>query len=437
MVGTGLYDRENLDVNEYGHLCMRDHDLVDLANRFGTPLYVVDAQRIRENFRRFREAFESYPRVLIAYAYKANSSLAICSILKKEGAGAEVVSGGELLIALKIRVDPENIVFDGVSKGEAELRMAIQKEVGAINIESLEELEKIEEIASDLGKRAKIGVRLNPGVSVKTHSHDITGARSSKFGLDYEGAFKAYKKAKEMDNVEVKGIHMHIGSQITELVSFREATLRLFNFISKLKEMGIFLDYIDLGGGLGIAYESSKVDYLKEYSTTLLDVTKEKIEELELGEPRLIFEPGRYLVADSSVLLTRVNYVKEIFGRKWALVDAGMNDFIRPAFYGAYHEIVAANKASQPKSRRYDVGGPICESSDVFGRDVKLPEINQGDLLAILDVGAYGMSMANQYNMRPRPLMILLDGFRVGMIRERENYEDLISKERIPDWLDP
>ncbi|RLG41389.1 MAG: diaminopimelate decarboxylase [Thermoproteota archaeon] len=422
--------RENLWVNERGHLCIRGHDLVELAERFGTPLYVIDAQRIRENYRRFRDAFNSYPRVLIAYAYKANPNLAVCSILKEEGAGAEVVSGGELYIALKVGVNPEKIVFDGVSKGEDELKMAIEGEIGAINVESLEELRKIERIASKLGKKARIGVRLNPDVPVRTHPHDVTGAKYSKFGLDFESALKAYEMAMKMEHIEVKGIHIHIGSQITQVDSFRSAALRLFDLVSKLKEMGVMLEYLDFGGGLGITYGGRK-DYLKEYARTLLELTRTKIGELDLGEPKLIFEPGRYIVADSSVLLTRVNYVKEIFGRKWVLVDAGMNDFMRPAMYGAAHQIVPVNKPEGEE--RYNVGGPICESSDVFGRDVRLPEMEAGDLLAIFDVGAYGICMSSQYNSRPRPAMILIDEAKVSVVRERETYEDLISKDRIPN----
>ncbi|RLG40604.1 MAG: diaminopimelate decarboxylase [Thermoproteota archaeon] len=418
----------NLWINEGGHLCIRGHDLVELAEKFGTPLYVVDAQRIRENYRRFRDAFSSYPRVLIAYAYKANPNLAVCSILKDEGAGAEVVSGGELYIALKVGVDPEKIVFDGVSKGEEELRMAIEEEIGAINVESLEELRKIEKIASRLGKKARIGVRLNPDVPVRTHPHDVTGARHSKFGLDFKSALKAYEMAMKMRNIEVKGVHIHIGSQITQVDSFKSAALKLFDLASRLRGMGITLEYLDLGGGLGVTQGK---DHLKEYADALLKVIREKAEELDLGEPKLIFEPGRYIVADSSVLLTRVNYVKEIFGRKWVLVDAGMNDFIRPAMYGATHKIVPVNKPQGEE--RYDVGGPICESSDVFGRDVRLPKMEAGDLLAILDVGAYGICMSSQYNSRPRPAMVLVDGDKVSVVRERETYEDLISKDRIPD----
>jgi len=435
LVKGEVYNRENLDVNEDGHLCIGGHDLVDLADRFGTPLYVVDAQRIRENFRRFKKAFESYPKLLIAYAYKANPTLAICSILREEGAGAEVVSGGELYIALTIGVAPSKIVFDGVSKGENELKMAIENEIWAINVESLEELRKIDEIASELGKKARIGVRINPDVPTKTHPYNVTGARSSKFGLDHESAIKAYKLAKEMENIEIAGIHMHIGSQITETNPLRVAALKLFDLISELKDMDIVLDYIDLGGGLGIPYKGPKRDYLKEYARNLLQVIKGEIRELDLDEPKLVLEPGRYLVADSSLLLTKVNYTKRIFGMDWALVDAGMNDFMRLALYDAYHEIVAVNKAIKPKSIRYNIGGPVCESSDVFRYGVELPEISQGDLLAILDVGAYGICMSNQYNSRPRPAMVLLDGSKVALIRERESYEDLISKDVIPNWI--
>jgi len=427
-----LDGRDNFSMNERGHLCMREHDLVDLADRFGTPLYVVDAQRIRENYRRFKKAFSSYPRVLIAYAYKANSNLAVCSILKKEGAGADVVSGGELFIALSIGVDPENIVFDGVSKSEDELRMAIENGIGAINVESLQELRKIESIASELGRIANIGIRLNPDVPAETHPHDVTGVKSSKFGLDFENALKAYEIAKGMEHIEIKGIHIHIGSQITQVNSFKRAVSKLFDFASKLREKGIKLDYLDFGGGVGIPYTGSRKDHIEEYADALLEITRSKIEELNLGEPKLIFEPGRYIVADSSILLTRVNYVKEIFGKKWVLVDAGMNDFIRPAMYGAVHEIVSVNKP-EGGEKRYDVGGPVCESSDVFGRGVKLPEMEVGDLLAILDVGAYGICMSSQYNSRPRPAMVLVDGSKVSVVRERETYEDLISKDRIPD----
>ena len=427
MKGKGVQERENLSLNEKGHLSMRGQDLVDLADRFGTPLYVVDAERIRENYRRFRNAFSSYSRVLVAYAYKANPNLAICSILKEEGAGAEVVSGGELYIALKVGVPPENIVFDGVSKGENELRMAIDKEIGAINVESLQELEKIEKIASELGKKANIGVRLNPDVPVRTHPHDITGAKSSKFGMDFKTALKAYGVAKGLKHVEIKGVHIHIGSQITQIEPFKRAVLKLFDLISVLKRMDICLEYIDFGGGLGIKYSGPKEDYIMKYASCLLKLASSKIRELELGKPRLIFEPGRYIVADSSILLTRVNYVKEVYGRKWVLVDAGMNDFVRPAMYGAVHELISVNKRG--RGERYDIGGTVCESSDVFRRNVKLPKMEPGDLLAILDVGAYGICMSSQYNSRPRPAMILIDGSRVSLIRERETYNDLLSKD--------
>jgi diaminopimelate decarboxylase len=357
----------------------------------------------------------------------------------QEGAGAEVVSGGELYIALKTGVDPAKIVYNGINKTDEELATAIKAGVGIINIESFSELKRIDKIAQNRGNIAKVGVRVNPGISPKTHPHILTGARESKFGLHIENnqAFEAYKLAKNLENVEIKGIHAHIGSQITEVSPYEETTRKIMDMVGRLKkELQVDLEYINLGGGFGIPYEEGqKVATINEFAKAIVRIAKEKIDVYGLGEPLLVFEPGRYIVGDTTILLLRVGAVKETPFTKFVVVDGGMNALLRPMLYDAYHRAIVANKAEEKAVEKATIVGPICESGDILAKDRSLPQVEEGDVIAILGTGAYGFSMSNQYNSHPRPAEVLVNNGEYELIREREGFEDLLVKQIVPQRL--
>ncbi|KPV65156.1 MAG: Diaminopimelate decarboxylase [Candidatus Bathyarchaeota archaeon BA1] len=426
----GFVSRGHLDIGDDGHLLIGRMDVVQLAKEYGTPLYIVNAERIRQNYRRFFRALHNhYPKVFICYVYKANPNLAVCKVLEREGAGAEVVSGGELYIASLVGVKPDKIVFNGVSKSLDELQMAVDLKVGLINVESIEELHRLNEISMKAGIKTPVGIRLNLDIPALTHDFISTGLQKHKFGLDVNEAFKAFETANQLDHLVFRGVHAHIGSQITEIEPFRQEVIKLLDFVGLLKnKLGVDIECIDLGGGLGIKYgETSRALTPEEYATAIIPVVRDKINEYGLNEPTLISEPGRYLVADSSILVSQVNYVKKVGDVSWALIDAGMNDFLRPALYRAQHRMVVANKALREPAQTYNVGGPICESADVFGDNQMFPEIENGDILALLDAGAYGFSMSSQYNSRPRAAMVMVDNGIVKVVRRRETYEDLVA----------
>ena len=406
-------------------LSIAEEQLIELAKRFGTPLYVYDESRIRENFSEFKAAF---PGAKICYAYKANTSLAICSILRQEGAAADVVSTGELRTALKVGVKPEDIIFTNNAKTKEELEFAIDSGV-VIDVDSLDELNSI----GELGKPAKISFRVNPSVDPKTHPKIATGMKGSKFGLHLEKdiALKAYKKAKEL-GIEIAGVQMHIGSQITDMTAFSDATKKLLDFVLRLKESGITLKFIDIGGGLGISYEGEKTPAPKDLADKILPIIKEYNSKLGY-EPELWLEPGRYLVANAGVLLCEVQSVKKTPYKNFVNVDCGFNTLVRPAMYDSFHRIkVLGKKGSEEK---YDVAGNICESGDILGKDRELPAVEKGDVLAILDAGAYGFSMASKYNGRPRPAEVLVREKSTEIIRERETWDDLWAGEKVPGDL--
>jgi len=406
-------------------LSIAEEQLIELAKRFGTPLYVYDETRIRENFGEFKAAFGN---AKICYAYKANTSLAICSILRQEGAAADVVSTGELRTALKVGVKPGDIIFTNNAKTKEELDFAIDS--GAIiNIDSLDELTSI----SEIGKPAKISFRVNPSVDPKTHPKIATGMKGSKFGLHLEKdiALEAYKKAKEL-GIEIVGVQMHIGSQITDMAAFGNATKKLLDFVLQLKESDITLKFIDIGGGLGISYKGEKTPTPKDLAAKVLPIIKEYNSKLGY-EPELWLEPGRYLVANAGVLLCEVQSVKKTPYKNFVNVDAGFNTLARPAMYDSFHRIKALGKKGSEET--YDVAGNICESGDILGKDRKLPAVEKGDVLAVLDAGAYGFSMASQYNARPRPAEILVRENSTEIIRERETWDDLWRGEKVPEDL--
>jgi diaminopimelate decarboxylase len=432
--------KSHFGIDGQGNLTIGGMSAVDLAEKFGTPLYVVDEQRVRDNYRRFYKAFsERWPSVMVCYAYKANSNTAICKILHGEGAGAEVSSGNELQIANRIGVPGQRTVFNGNNKSAAELEMAISNDV-LINVDSIQELLAVDRISSELNRRARIGFRVNPDVEAPTHPYIATGLRESKFGLDVESgqAIEAYSMASEMENVDVVGIHCHIGSQILETGPFEEEAEKLMNFVGELKsDFSTNIKFIDFGGGLGIPYRPEEKELGPErLASSIVPIIEAAAKKYRLSGPTLIFEPGRYLLADASVLLVSVGYSKERKGMPgWVAVDAGMNALIRPALYGAYHHIEVANKMLADHTELVNVAGPLCESGDFLGKERKLPKVEQGDLIAVFDVGAYGLAMSNQHTAQPRPAMVLVNSGSAEVVRQRESFEDLTRLDRIPGWM--
>jgi diaminopimelate decarboxylase len=430
----------HFSVNERGHLVIGGVDSVKLADRFGTPLYVMDEARIRQNYHRFYEAFSRrWPDVLVCYAYKANSNLAICKILHDVGAGAEVSSGCELEIARSVGVPGRRIVFNGNNKSVAELEAAITNDV-LINVDSMQELHVVAHVASRLGRKARIGFRVNPDVSTPTHPYIATGLRESKFGLDVASgqALEAYRAALRMESVYITGIHCHIGSQILDAGPFEEAAQKLMELVARIKsELGIDLGVVDLGGGLGIPYKPGDRELTPdELAERVVPVIHRAVEDHGLIRPTLVLEPGRYLVADAGVLLARVGYSKERPKMPaWVAVDAGMNALIRPALYGAYHHIEVADKMREKPSITVNIAGPLCESGDFLGKERRLPPLTRGDLIVVFDVGAYGMAMSSQHTAMPRPAVVLVNLGRADLIRTRETYNDLTRLDLLPERL--
>ncbi len=428
--------------------------LMDIANKFKTPLYVYDENRIRKNYRSFYLAFKNrYPKTKVLYAYKANTNLTICSIIRREGAGADVVSGEELKTAFIIGVKPGDIMFTGNSKSQDELKTAVSKGV-VINIDSLDELKMLEKILAESGKKARISFRINPAIDPKTHQKVSTGIRDSKFGIHIEKdlAFNAYKTAKEMKNVKIAGIHTHIGSQIMDVKVFAETAERIMEFVFRLKnELDIELEFVDFGGGLGISYRSENAPIPEDMAKAVIPVVQNWAKKINY-EPQLWLEPGRYIVGDAGILLCKVQSVKKTPYRNFVNVDAGFSALLRPAMYDAYHGVSVVGKENIEATERYDIAGNLCESGDILARDRLLPEIKIGDVIAIHDVGAYGFCMSSNYNSKLRPAEILVReksaeiirhqrcrsyefAKQIHIIRERETIDDLFARQRIPEDL--
>ena len=417
-----------LDIKD-GHLTIGNVDTVELAKEYKTPLYVTDEDKLVKNFREYCSAF---PDAEIFYAAKANWNLTILNILAKEGAGADVFSSGELQMAIKAGIPNEKILFNGNSKCDDELRVAINSSV-KISVDSLDELSTISEIAVKNDKVANIALRVNPDVSPDTHPKISTGLRTSKFGIPHEAVVGAYRMASDLPNINPVGIHCHIGSQILDISVYREAAERMMNLVENISSF-INLEFIDVGGGLGIEYhKGDEVPRPSELSDIVLSVVNKRSESLGL-KLKLIIEPGRSIVGDTTILLSRVNTVKRA-NKNFVGIDAGFNLLIRPAMYDAYHEVVVANKAAGQPVETYSIVGPICETGDIIAKDRRLPEIVKGDLIAVLDSGAYGFSMSSQYNGRPRCAEVLITKGGPKLIRERETFEDLLGRQIIPEEI--
>jgi len=411
---------------QHGELYCENLPLNKLLQQTGTPCYVYSHATLRHHFKVFDEAFRDVPH-LTCFSVKASSNIAILKLFGSLGGGVDIVSGGELFRARKAGIPSERIVYSGVGKTREEIDYALKEDILLFNIESAQELEAINGRASQLGRRARIALRVNPDVDPKTHPYISTGMKKNKFGIDVEGAANEYKRAKTLSNVEIIGIDCHVGSQLTEISPFVDALKRLRTLIERLKDDGIVIKYLDLGGGLGITYDQEAPPHPREYAQAILQGLQ--------GLPcTLIFEPGRVIVGNAGVLLTRVLYTKQTPSKNFVIVDAAMNDLVRPSLYGSYHHIQPLREMGQ-ETQIVDVVGPICESSDFLARDRGLPLVEAGDFLAVMSAGAYGFTMSSNYNSRPRSSEVLVRGDEFYTIRERENWEDLIKGEKIPEFL--
>jgi diaminopimelate decarboxylase len=400
-------------------LYVEDVPLAEIAARFGTPCYVYSRGALADRYRQFEEALSGRDH-LICYAVKANSNLAILNLFASLGAGFDIVSGGELQRVLAAGGDPGKVVFSGVGKSTAEMRLALEAGILCFNVESEAELLRLNDVAREAGRRAPVSLRVNPDVDPKTHPYISTGLKQSKFGVAYADALRLYRKAAELPHLDVMGLDCHIGSQLTEATPFAAAAEKVLALADALEREGIVLDHLDMGGGLGICYADETPPSIAAYADALKQAVQGRRE-------KLLVEPGRSLVGNAGVLLTRVEYLKPGEEKHFAIVDAAMNDLMRPALYDAYHAIREVEKRSVP-ARRYEVVGPVCESGDFLGHDRELA-VDAGDLLAIMSAGAYGMSMSSNYNTRPRAAEVMVQGGAVKIIREREAVEQLFAGE--------
>ncbi len=395
--------------------------LEDIAAQFGTPCYVYSRAALTDGLRQFAEALQGREH-LICYAVKANSNLAILNVFARLGAGFDIVSGGELQRVLAAGGEARKVVFSGVGKTVAEMRMALAADILCFNVESAAELERLNEVAAGMGKVAAISLRVNPDVDAKTHPYISTGLKQNKFGVAYTEAVALYRKAQSLPHLRITGMDCHIGSQLTETSPFIAAAEKVLALVDTLAGDGIHLEHLDLGGGLGIRYSHETPPAIGEYVAELLTVLRGRSE-------KLIFEPGRVLVGNSGVLLTRVEYLKHGEEKNFAIVDAAMNDLMRPALYDAYHDILPA-KREKHAMQSYEVVGPICETGDFIGHAREL-SIAPQSLLAVLSAGAYGMSMSSNYNTRPRAAEVMVDVNAVHLVRERETVEQLYAGEKL------
>ena len=398
----------------------------DIAESVGTPFYLYSHATLTRHFSIFNEAFEGIDR-LVCFSAKANSNLAILKLLAGLGSGLDIVSGGELFRGLKAGFPADKIVYSGVGKRVDEIDEALKQGILMFNVESLEELALIDQRAAHLNKRAPIAIRVNPDVDPKTHPYISTGLKKNKFGIDTQTAFKAYQMAGTLKFVDILGIDCHIGSQIADATPFADALNSIMELIERLEKIGIHIQYIDMGGGLGITYHEESPPLPGEYAKAIVDVIKPK-------QLKVILEPGRVIVGNAGVLVAKVLYRKMGRGKEFVITDAGMNDLMRPALYQAFHTIQPVHKKAV-RTITADVVGPICESSDFLATERKLPDFQKGDLLAVMSAGAYGYTMASNYCSRLKIPEVMVRGDRFAIVNKRQEYDDLIRGEMIPDFL--
>ncbi len=412
----------------HGELYCEQVPVSRIAKELGTPCYVYSHATLVRHFRAYDNAFANIPH-MIAFAMKANSNLAILRLMAKEGGGVDIVSGGELFRALKAGVPASKIVFAGVGKASDEIRDALQTDILMFNVESPAELQAIHEVALSVGKKARVALRINPDIDPKTHPYISTGLKKSKFGIAADRAVQEFASAASLSHIEVVGVHAHIGSQLTDIAPFIEALKKVVGLIETLKTRGTSIRYLNIGGGLGITYSDEKPPLPQDLGNAILPLVR------DLGIT-LVMEPGRVIVGNAGILVTKTLYLKEGEAKSFIIVDAAMNDLIRPSLYGAYHEIRPLNEAAGHRAKhQVDIVGPVCESGDFLAKDRMLPTVKPGELMAVMSAGAYGFVMASNYNSRPRVPEALIKGDEIHVIRTRETYDDLIKGETIPAFL--
>jgi len=404
-----------------GKFCIENVLVENIVKEFSTPSYIYSKKNILDNYLDFKNQFNDIDH-LICFAVKSNPNIAILNLLAKNGAGFDIVSGGELKRVITAKGDPKKVVFSGVGKSKEDIELAIKHDILTFNVESEAELFRIQSIAKMLGKVASISIRVNPDVDPKTHPYISTGLKDNKFGVDEENAISMYKTAHELDSIQIKGIDCHIGSQITELQPFEDSIKKLLVLIDHLNSIGISIEHIDIGGGIGIKYSDEEPPTFSDYANTVKNT-------LEGRDLKIIFEPGRALIGKAGILLTEVEYIKNSTEKNFIIINAAMNDLMRPALYGAFHEIINLSPTNSEK-KNYDIVGPVCETGDFLGKD-RLLSAAEGNILAVLDAGAYGMSMSSNYNSRPKASEILVDDDKLHSIRNRETFADLINGEQL------
>jgi diaminopimelate decarboxylase len=411
---------------EGGVLRCEDVPLSEIAGEAGTPTYVYSHAALERAYRKLDEAFSGLDH-LVCYAVKANGNLAVLRTLASFGAGADIVSVGELYRAMRAGFDPKKVVFAGVGKTEDELMAGLGERILLFNVESASELERLDRLAARFGKRARVALRVNPDVDAETHEHITTGRAFDKFGIPVEEALALAERVGEYKSVDLLGVHQHIGSQITKLAPFTESVEKSAGLVEELKSRGFDIKYFNIGGGLGVRYKDEEAPTPRE----LVDAVRPT---LEATGTRILCEMGRYIAAAAGALLTRVIYRKKSGGKDFLVADAGMNDLLRPSLYGAHHEVRSVREDAQ-KVANADLVGPVCESGDYLARDRELPDAGEGDVLALMCAGAYGFSMASNYNSRPRPAEVFVRGERWAVVRERESHADLVKGELVPQFL--
>ena len=407
----------------------------DIAEQVGSPFYLYSNRTLIEHYNKIRDAFRPI-RPLICFSMKSNSNLSVCRSLVKAGAGLDIVSGGELFKAIKVKAEPKKIVYASVGKTAMEIDRALRTNILFFNVESIPELIMIEKLCARNGKRANISVRLNPGVDAHTHKYITTGTNQNKFGIDTDTVYRIFLQYERFPHLDIRGLHVHIGSQITESKPFIQAIKKASSVIQRLRAQGHCIDYLNIGGGLGIVYHKEKPQTAAQFAKAVIPLIKRL-------KVKLILEPGRFISGNSGILVTRVIHVKKAPAKNFMIIDAAMNDLMRPSLYGAYHDILPVTRRSLPVSRKvsrgvrkkFDIVGPICESGDFLAKDRLMHEPREGDYLAVMSAGGYGFSMSSNYNARPRCAEVMVINGKWYITRKRESYDDLIRGESIPGLL--